>query len=304
MDFGVGSICKVLPVAPSSYYAHLAIRRDPGLASNRVRQDAMDSVEVRRVHDESSGRYGARKVWHQLRRENKDVARCTVERLMKVMGLQGVVRGKQVITTNPDTAQPCPPSRAFPIHCRAVDDKVNREFKAQSPNQLWVSDFTYVSTWQGMVYVAFVVDVFSRRIVGWRVSTSMTTAFVLDALNQAICQRSPEKGCGLIHHSDRGSQYLSIKYTERLADAGIDPSVGTVGDSYDNALAESIIGLFKTEVTKLLGPWKSMGQLEWETLKWVDWYNTKRLHSAIGYVTPHETEEMFYENLNVHEKAA
>ena len=189
MDFGVESICKVLPVAPSSYYANLAIRRDPGLASNRTHQDVTDSVEIRRIHDESRSRYGARKVWHQLRRENKDIARCTVERLMKVMGLQGVVRGKQVITTNPDASQPCP------------DDKVNREFKAQSPNQLWVSDFTYVSTWQGMVYVAFVVDVFSRRIVGWRVSTSMTTAFVLDALNQAICQRSPEKGGGLIHHS-------------------------------------------------------------------------------------------------------
>lgn len=292
MDFGVGSICKVLPVAPSSYYANLAIRRDPGLASNRTRQDVIDSVEIRRVHDESRGRYGARKVWHQLRREHKDIARCTVERLMKAMGLQGVDRGKKVITTNPDLSQPCP------------DDKVNREFVAQSPNQLWVSDFTYVSTWQGMVYVAFVVDVFSRRIVGWRVSTSMTTAFVLDALNQAICQRSPQKGGRLIHHSDRGSQYLSIKYTERLVAAGIDPSVGSVGNSYDNALAESIIGLFKTEVTKLLGPWKSLGQLEWETLKWIDWYNTKRLHSAIGYVTPHETEEIFYQTLNQHEKAA
>lgn len=291
-DFGVGSICRVLRVASSSYYSNLAIRRDPWRASNRVRQDVTYSAEIRRVHDESRGRYGARKIWHQLRRENKDIARCTVERLMKVMRLQGVVRGKQVITTNPDISQPCP------------DDKVNREFKAQSPNQLWVSDFTYVSTWQGMVYVAFVVDVFSRKIVGWRVSSSMTTAFVLDALNQAIYQRSPEKGGGLIHHSDRGSQYLSIKYTERLADAGIDPSVGTVGDSYDNALAESIIGLFKTEVTKLLGPWKSMGQLEWETLKWVDWYNTQRLHSAIGNITPHEAEEIFYETLNVHEKAA
>ena len=177
-DFGVGSICKVLPVAPSSYYANLAIRRDPRLASNRARQDVRDSVEIRRVHDESRGRHSARKVWHQLRRENKDIARCTVERLMKVMGLQGVVRGKPVITTNPDASQPCP------------DDKVNREFKAQSPNQLWVSDFTYVSTWQGMVYVAFVVDVFSRSIVGWRVSTSMTTAFVLDALKQAISART------------------------------------------------------------------------------------------------------------------
>ena len=290
--FGVGPICRVLPIAPSTFYSRQAIEGDPNLASVRSKRDALNKVHIQRVFDGSRGRYGARKIWHQLRRENKDIARCTVERLMKVSGIQGVVRGKKVITTNPDALQPCP------------DDKVNREFKAQSPNQLWVSDFTYVSSWQGMVYVAFVIDVFSRRIVGWRVSTSMTTAFVLDALNQAICQRSPEKGGGLIHHSDRGSQYLSIKYTERLADAEIDPSVGTVGDSYDNALAESIIGLFKTEVTKLLGPWKSKGQLEWETLKWVDWYNTKRLHSAIGYITPHEAEEMFYETLNANEKAA
>ena len=290
--FGVGPICRVLPIAPSTFYSRQAIEGDPNLASVRSKRDALNKVHIQRVFDGSRGRYGARKIWHQLRRENKDIARCTVERLMKVSGIQGVVRGKKVITTNPDALQPCP------------DDKVNREFKAQSPNQLWVSDFTYVSSWQGMVYVAFVIDVFSRRIVGWRVSTSMTTAFVLDALNQAICQRSPEKGGGLIHHSDRGSQYLSIKYTERLADAEIDPSVGTVGDSYDNALAESIIGLFKTEVTKLLGPWKSKGQLEWETLKWVDWYNTKRLHSAIGYITPHEADEMFYETLNANEKAA
>jgi len=290
--FGVGPICRVLPIAPSTFYSRQAIEGDPNLASVRSKRDALNKVHIQRVFDGSRGRYGARKIWHQLRRENKDIARCTVERLMKVSGIQGVVRGKKVITTNPDALQPCP------------DDKVNREFKAQSPNQLWVSDFTYVSSWQGMVYVAFVIDVFSRRIVGWRVSTSMTTAFVLDALNQAICQRSPEKGGGLIHHSDRGSQYLSIKYTERLADAEIDPSVGTVGDSYDNALAESIIGLFKTEVTKLLGPWKSKGQLEWETLKWVDWYNTKRLHSAIGYITPHEADEMFYETLNANENAA
>ena len=207
----------------------------------------------------SRGRYGARKVWHELRREGHDIARCTVERLMKVMGLQGVVRGRAVITTNPDTAQPCP------------GDKVNRAFVAAMPNQLWVSDFTYVSSWQGMVYVAFIIDVFARKIVGWRVSTSMTTGFVLDALNQAICQRAPSEADKLIHHSDRGSQYLSIRYTERLAEAGIDTSVGSVGDSYDNALAESIIGLFKTEVIKFLGPWKSVSQVEWETLKWVDW---------------------------------
>lgn len=181
---------------------------------------------------------------------------------MKVMGIQGVVRGQTPITTNPDTSQPCP------------DDKVNRDFTASTPNQLWVSDFTYVSSWQGMVYVAFVIDVIARRIVGWRVSTSMTTGFVLDALNQAICQR--DLSGDLVHHSDRGSQYLSIRDTGRLAEAGIDPSVGSVGDSYDDALAESTIDLFKTEVIDFMGPWKSVGQIEWETLKWVNWYNTKR----------------------------
>ncbi len=209
---------------------------------------------------------------------------------MKVMGIQGVVRGQKPITTNPDTSQPCP------------DDKVNRDFTASTPNQLWVSDFTYVSSWQGMVYVAFVIDVFARRIVGWRVSTSMTAGFVLDALNQAICQR--DLSGDLVHHSDRGAQYLSIRYTERLAEAGIDPSVGSVGDSYDNALAKSTIGLFKTEVIDFMGPWKSVGQIEWETLKWVNWYNTKRLHSKIGYITPQEAEGKFYEALNTAEKAA
>ncbi|QFQ88794.1 IS3 family transposase [Paracoccus kondratievae] len=247
---------------------------------------------IKQIPDGSRGRYGARKVWHQLRRERRDIARCTVERLMKVMGLQGVVRGKKVVTTNPDAAQPCP------------DDKVNRVFVADRPNQLWVSDFTYVTSWQGMVYVAFVIDVFAHKIVGWRVSTSMTTGFVLDALNQAICQRAPSEADKLIHHSDRGSQYLSIRYTERLAEAGIDTSVDSVGDSYDNALAESIIGLFKTEVIKFLGPWKSVGQVERETLRWVDWYSNARLHSAIGYVTPNEAEEEFYASLNAAEKAA
>lgn len=190
------------------------------------------------------------------------------------------------------------------IHLYQFDDKVNREFVAQTPNQLWVSDFTYVSRWQGMVYVAFVIDVFARKIVGWRVSTSMTTSFVLDALNQAICQRCPSEADNLIHHSDRGAQYLAIKYTERLAEAGIDPSVGSVGDSYDNALAESTIGLFKTEVINFLGTRKSMGQIEWETLKWVNWYNNERLHSAIGYVTPQEAEEAFYANMNNFDKVA
>lgn len=291
-EFGVGSICSVLPIAPSSYYRHRTIRRDPDTASNRSRRDLHNSASIRRAYEDSGNRYGARKVWRQLRREGFDIARCTVERLMKAMGLQGVVRGKPVITTNPDTAQPCP------------EDKVNRAFVANSPNQLWISDFTYVSTWQGMAYVAFITDVFARKIVGWRVSTRMSTSFVLDALNQAICLRCPEKGSGLVHHSDRGSQYLSIRYTERLTDAGIDPSVGSVGDSYDNAMAETIIGLFKTEVTKLLAPWKSVGRLEWETAKWVDWYNNKRIHSAIRYVTPTEAEEAFYENLKQIKKAA
>lgn len=289
--FGVGPICRVLPIAPSTYYARAAIERDPDLALDRAKQDKEDSREIDRVFEASGSRYGARKVWHALCREGHDIARCTVERLMKTMGLQGVVRGKTVITTNPDTSQPCP------------DDRVNRKFIAQTPNQLWVSDFTYVSSWQGMVYVAFVIDVFARKIVGWRVSTSMTTEFVLDALNQAICQRVPSVA-GLVHHSDRGSQYLSIKYTERLAEEGIDPSVGSVGDSYDNALAESVIGLFKTEVINFLGPWKSAAQVEWQTLKWVAWYNGNRIHSAIGYKTPNEAEDIFSADLNANEKAA
>ncbi len=251
---GVEPICRGLPIGPSTFHAHAAIARDPDLASGRAKQDAIDQEKIKEAFDGSGKRYGARKIWHELRRNNHDIARCTVERLVKSMGIQGVVRGQKPITTNPDTSLPCP------------DDKVNRNFTASMPNQLWVSDFTYVSSWQGMVHVAFVIDVFARKIVGWRVSTSMTTGFVLDALNQAICQRTASEVDNLIHHSDRGSQYLSIKYTERLAEAGIDPSVGSVGDSYDNALAESTIGLFKTEVIDFMGPWKSVGQIEWETL--------------------------------------
>jgi len=290
--FGVGPVCKVLQIAPSTFYARAAIARDPDLASDRAKQDIVDREKIKKAFAASGNRYGARKIWHELRRTGHDIARCKVERLMKVIEIQGVVRGQKPITTNPDASQPCP------------DDKVNRDFTAQMPNQLWVSDFTYVSSWQGMVYVAFVIDVFARCIVGWRVSTSMTTGFVLDALNQAICQRAPAGVDGLIHHSDRGSQYLSIKYTERLAEADIDPSVGSVGDSYDNALAESTIGLYKTEVIDFMGPWKSVGHVEWEILKWVNWYNTKRLHSKIGYITPQEAEETFYDALNNTEKAA
>ena len=289
--FDVGPICKVLPIAPSTYNERKAVERDPELASDRVKQDKKDSREIKRVFDASGKRYGARKVWHTLCREGHDIARCTVERLIKAMGLQGVVRCKPPITTTPDTSQPCP------------DDRVNRAFVAQRPNQLWVSDFTYVSSWQGTVYVAFVIDVFARKIVGWRVSTSMTTEFVLDALNQAICQRVPSDA-GLIHHSDRGSQYLSIKYIERLAEEGIDPSVGSVGDSYDNALAESVIGLFKAEVINFLGPWKSIAQVEWQTLKWFAWYNADRLHSAIDYKTLNEAEDIFYADLNANNEAA
>jgi putative transposase len=291
-QFGVEPICKVLPIAPSTYRAHASIARDPGRASNRALQDKVDLAYIYHVFEASGCRYGVRKVWHELLREGKKIARCTVQRLMKINGLQGVVRGKKVITTNPDVLQACP------------DDKVNRQFVAVSPNQLWVSDFTYVPTWQGMTYVAFVIDVFARQIVGWKVSKSMTTEFVLHALNQAICQRTSLKTNRLNHHSDRGSQYLSIKYTDRLFEVGIDPSVGSVGDSYDNALAESTIGLFKTEVTKFKGPWKTVGQLEWETLKWVDWYNKKRLHSSIGYITPTEAEEAYYQQLQNYDIAA
>jgi len=290
--FGVEPICRVLPIAPSSFHARQAVARAPERASARARSDALHREDITRIWQANRGLYGARKVWHALRREGKAIARCTVERLMKTMGLQGAVRGRKVVTTTPDPSQACP------------DDKVKRQFAAAAPNRLWISDFTYVSSWTGMVYVAFVIDVFARRIVGWKVSTSMTTAFVLDALNQAICQRCPQKADRLIHHSDRGSQYLAIKYTERLADAGIDGSVGSVGCSYDNAMAESIIGLFKTEVIKRLGPWKSANHIEWETLKWVDWYNNARLLEPIGYTTPAEAEDAFYEKLTSLEKAA
>jgi transposase InsO family protein len=290
--FGIEPICRVLPIAPSTVYDRLTVMRDPERASSRAKRDASHCRDIERIWNDNHQVYGARKIWHALRREGKDIARCTVERLMKALRLQGAVRGRRVITTNPDAAQSCP------------DDRVNRQFKATAPNRLWVSDFTYVSSWTGMVYVAFVIDVFARKIVGWKVSTSMTTAFVLHALNQAICQRCPAEADGLIHHSDRGSQYLSIKYTERLADAGIDGSVGTVGDSYDNAMAESIIGLFKTEVIKRIGPWKSASAVEWETLKWVDWYNNTRLLEPIGYITPNEAEDAFYESLNRPDKAA
>jgi transposase InsO family protein len=228
--------------------------------------------------------YGADKVWRQLKREGIQVARCTVERLMKRLGLEGVRRGKVVRTTVPDKALPCPL------------DRVNRQFRADRPNQLWVSDFTYVSTWQGWLYVAFVIDVFARRIVGWRVSSSMRTDFVLDALEQALYVRQPELGA-LTHHSDRGSQYVSIRYTERLAEAGIEPSVGSRGDSYDNALAETINGLYKTELIHKRGPWKNRESVELATLNWVSWFNHQRLLGSIGYIPPVEAEAQYYRQL-------
>jgi transposase InsO family protein len=283
--YGVEPICRVLPIAPSTYHAHAARRADPAKAPPRVRRDAELCRKISRVIEENFGVYGARKVWHQLRREGEKVARCTVERLMRVMGLKGVRRGKTVKTTISDPAAPCPL------------DRVNRNFTAPRPNMLWVSDFTYVSTWAGFAYVAFVIDVFARYIVGWRVSGSMRTDFVLDALEQALCDRRPLRKGGLVHHSDRGVQYVSIRYTQRLADAGIETSVGSVGDSYDNALAETINGLFKAEVIHRRTSWRSIQAVELATLEWVDWFNNRRLLAPIGNIPPAEAEAAYYANL-------
>ena len=288
--YGVEPICRVLQIAPSTFYARLTIENDPNKASTRSKRDAELRPEMKRVWEDNQSVYGARKLWHAMKREKFDIALCTVERLMRDIGIEGVWRGKKVKTTWPDKALPCPM------------DRVNRQFRATMPNQLWVSDFTYVSTWQGFVYVAFVINTFANKIVGWRASRSQQTQFVLDALEQALYERRPSDS--LIHHSDRGSQYLSIKYTERLADAGLEPSVGTVGDSYDNALAETMIGLFKAEVIHRLGPWKSAEAVEWQTLKWVDWFNNRRLLEPIGYITPKEAEENYYANIDAFDKVA
>ena len=269
---GVEPICKVLPIAPSTYHAHVAQRANPAKRSGRAKRDAALKPEIRRVFD----------VWRQLRRENHDVARCTVERLMRDMGLQGAIRGKPVRTTVSDKAAPCPL------------DHVNRQFRVSRPNVLWLSDFTYVATWAGFVYVAFVIDAYARRIVGWRASRTAHASFVLDALEQALHDRRPIHRGGLVHHSDRGSQYVSIKYTERLAEADIEPSVGSVGDSYDNALAETINGLYKAEVIHRRGPWRSFEAVEFATLEWVDWFNNRRLLEPIGNIPPAEAEERYY----------
>ena len=279
---GVEPICKVLPIAPSTYHAHLAKRDDPAKLSDRARRDAALRIEVRRVFDANFRVHGVRKIWRQLRREGFDVARCTVARLMRAMGLAGVIRGKPVRTTISDRSVPCPL------------DRVNRQFHAPAPDMLWVSDFTYVPTWAGFVYVAFVIDTFARRIVGWRASRTAHAGFVLDALEQALHARRPTRSGGLVHHSDRGSQYLSIRYTERLAEAGIEPSVGSVGDSYDNALAETINGLYKAEVIHRRGPWRSFEAVEYATLEWVDWFNHRRLLEPIGNIPPAEAEERYY----------
>jgi transposase InsO family protein len=279
---GSRAICKVLPIAPSTYRAQAARRRDPAKLPDRAKRDAALMPEIARVFEENFRVYGVRKVWRQLKREGHDQARCTVARLMRGMGLQGVIRGKPVRTTISDKAAPCPL------------DHVNRQFKAPRPNVLWVSDFTYVATWSGFVYVAFIIDAYARRIVGWRVSRTAQTGFVLDALEQALHERRPLHRGGLVHHSDRGSQYVSIHYTERLALAGIEPSVGSVGDSYDNALAESINGLYKAEVIHRRGPWRSLEAVEFATLEWVDWFNHRRLLEPIGNIPPAEAEAIYY----------
>ncbi len=283
---GVEPICSVLPIAPSTYHKHVAQRTDPTRLSARAQRDMTLKPEVARVFKENFEVYGVRKVWRQMQREGHDIARCTVERLMRGMGLAGVIRGKPVRTTFSDKAAPCPL------------DHVNRQFHAPAPNRLWVSDFTYVSTWGGFVYVAFVIDVYARYIVGWRVSRTAHARFVLDALEQALHDRRPAHRSGLVHHSDRGSQYVSIKYTERLAEAGIEPSVGSVGDSYDNALAETINGLYKAEVIHRRGPWRSFEAVEYATLEWVDWFNNRRLLEPVGNIPPAEAEERYYAMLD------
>ena len=280
--YGVESICSMMQIAPSTYYEHAARRRDPDRLSARAKRDVELREEIDRVWRENRQVYGARKVWKQLNREGQPVARCTVARLMRDMGLRGVVRGRKYKTTIPDEAALRPP------------DLVDRDFTATRPNQLWVADLTYVATWSGFVYVAFVIDVFSRKIVGWRVTKSLKTDIALDALEQALWSRSGTDG--LVHHSDRGVQYLSIRYTERLAEAGIESSVGSIGDSYDNALAESVIGLYKTEVIRRKGPWKSLDDVEFATLDWVSWFNDQRLLEPIGDIPPVEFEQMYYQN--------
>jgi len=277
---GVEPICAALPIAPSTYYSQKAVEREPDKRSARAVRDVQLRQEIRRVHADNYGVYGARKIWRWLKRDGQQVARCTVERLMALEGLRGATRGRTFKTTIPDGVSHRP------------QDLVQREFVASRPNQLWVADITYVATWSGFVFVAFVSDVFSRRIVGWRVSSSLRSDLALDALEQALHARPDHEG--LVHHSDRGSQYLSIRYTDRLAAAAVEASVGSVGDSYDNALAETINGLFKTEVIRRRGPWRGVEDVEFATLKWVDWFNNRRLLGPIGDQPPAEFEKAYY----------
>jgi putative transposase len=279
-EYGVEPICAVLPIAPSTYYAHKGRANDPSLRSDRAKRDDELRGAIGRIWHQNFCVYGAEKVWRQLKREQIASARCTVERLMRGMGLRGAVRGRKFKTTIADDAA------VRPL------DLVKREFTASGPNRLWVADLTYVATWRGFVYVAFVIDVYSRSIVGWRVSNSLRTDLALDALEQALHARP--RGEGQIHHSDRGVQYLSIHYTERLAEVGIESSVGSVGDSYDNALAESVIGLYKTEVIRDRGPWRNIETVEFATLEWVDWFNNRRLLEPLGYVPPTEYDAAYY----------
>jgi transposase InsO family protein len=275
--FGVEPICKVLPIASSTYYASKNKR-----LSKRDLRDAELIPEIMRLYDKSKQRYGADKIWKDLKREDIKIARCTVERLMKGMGIAGVLRGPAKITTHSDKTADKP------------KDLVDRNFTVSAPNRLWVADFTYVATWSGFVYTAFIIDAFARRIVGWNVTRRMDTALVLNALEMALWQRNP--GNGLVHHNDAGVQYLSIAYSERLNEAGIAASVGSIGDAYDNALAETVNGLYKTEVIRHLGPWKGLDDVEYATLEWIDWYNKERLFGSIGYVPPDELEANYWES--------
>jgi putative transposase len=278
--YGVEPICRVLPIAPSTYYEHKARQADPSRLPARAKSDALLCPEIARVWQASRRRYGAKKVWKELRREGRAVARCTVARVFKGLGLRGILRGRGARTTIPEALADRP------------QDLVQRNFTATRPDQLWVSDLTYVTTWSGFVYVAFVTDAFSRRIVGWRASRSLRSDLALDALEQALYDR--ETDGPLVHHSDRGSQYLSIRYTDRLLEAGVESSVGSRGDAYDNALAETINGLYKAEVIYHLGPWKGLEDVEFATLEWVAWYNSLRLMEPLGYVPPAEFEEKFH----------
>ncbi|HBB1091657.1 TPA: IS3 family transposase, partial [Escherichia coli] len=286
-QYGVGPLCSELHIAPSTYYHCQQQRHHPDKRSARAQRDDWLKKEIQRVYDENHKVYGVRKVWRQLLREGIRVARCTVARLMAVMGLAGVLRGKKVRTT---------------ISRKAVvaGDRVNRQFVAERPDQLWVADSTYVSTWQGVVYVAFIIDVFAGYIVGWRVSSSMETTFVLDALEQALWARRPS---GTVHHSDKGSQYVSLAYTQRLKEAGLLASTGSTGDSYDNAMAESINGLYKAEVIHRKS-WKNRAEVELATLTWVDWYNNRRLLERLGHTPPAEAEKAYYASIGNDDLAA